>query len=50
MYHCHTHGSVAWHDGGLAPPKPQIILEIMQPGPEQWDLWKLPAATDVTAT
>ena len=40
MEHYHDKGLPGWFDGGLAPPRPRIILD-KQSGPEQWDIWKL---------
>ena len=30
-----------WYNGGLSPPRPQIISPVL--GPEHWHLWKIPA-------
>ncbi|XP_027978092.1 endogenous retrovirus group K member 18 Env polyprotein-like [Eumetopias jubatus] len=35
---------MAWHEGGLASPRPRLVTDKDHVGPEQWDLWKLPAA------
>ena len=40
MEHFHDKGLLGWLDGGMAPPRPQIVLK-KQMGPEQWDIWKL---------
>ena len=33
-----------WYNGGLSPPRPRIIVPIV--GPEQWHVWKIPAALE----
>ena len=45
MEHFHDKGLLGWIDGGMAPPRPQIILS-KQTGPEQWDIWKLSTNTE----
>ena len=42
--HYYDKGLLGWLDGGLAPPRPRIVLD-KQSGPEQWDIWKLAACT-----
>ena len=37
MKHCLGKGLLGWLDGGLAPPRPRIVLG-KQSGPEQWDI------------
>ena len=37
MEHYHDKGLLGWLDGGLAPPRPRIVLD-KQSGPEQWDI------------
>ena len=44
MEHYYDKGLLEWPDGGLAPPRPRIVLD-KQSGPEQWDIWKLAAST-----
>ena len=44
MEHYHDKGLLGWLDGGMAPPRPQILNK--QIGPEQWDIWKLSASTE----
>ena len=44
MEHYYDKGLLEWLDGGLAPPRPGIILD-KQSGPEQWNIWKLAAST-----
>ncbi|XP_037360014.1 endogenous retrovirus group K member 18 Env polyprotein [Talpa occidentalis] len=39
------YGLMAWHDGGMAPPRPRLSLASGRWGPEQWDFWKLIVAT-----
>ena len=51
MEHYHDKGLLGWLDGGLAPPRPRIILDKQsdkQSGPERWDIWKLAASTGKT--
>ena len=45
MEHFHDKGLLGWIDGGMAPPRPQIVLN-KQIGPEQWDIWKLATNTE----
>ena len=45
MEHFHDKGLLGWLDGGMAPPRPQIVLN-KQIGPEQWDIWKLATNTE----
>ena len=33
-----------WCNGGLSPPRPRIVIPIV--GPEQWHIWKIPAALE----
>ena len=49
MEHYHDRGLLGWLDGGMAPPRPRIILD-KQIGPEQWDIWKLAARTEEPGT
>ena len=49
MEHYHDIGLLGWLDGGLAPPRPRIILD-KQSGPEQWDIWKLAVSTEQLGT
>ena len=49
MEHFHDKGLLGWIDGGMAPPRPQIVLN-KQIGPEQWDIWKLAASTEELGT
>jgi len=44
MEHYCDKGLLEWLDGGLAPPRPRIVLD-KQSGPEQWAIWKLAAGT-----
>ena len=44
MEHYYDKGLLEWLDGGLAPPRPRIVLD-KQSGPERWDIWKLAAST-----
>ena len=44
MEHYYDKGLLEWPDGGLAPPRPRIVLD-KQSGPEQWAIWKLAART-----
>ena len=44
MEHYYDKGLLEWLDGGLAPPRPRIVLD-KQSGPEQWAIWKLAART-----
>ena len=36
-----------WYYGGLSPPQPRIIVLLI--GPEQWHIWKIPAALECFA-
>ena len=45
MEHYHDKGLLGWLDGGLAPPRPRIVLN-KQSGPEQRDIWKLAVSTE----
>ena len=45
MEHFHDKGLLGWLDGGMARPRPQIVLN-KQIGPEQWDIWKLATNTE----
>ena len=49
MEHYHDKGLLGWLDGGMAPLHPRIFLN-KQIGPEQWDIWKLPASTEELGT
>ena len=49
MEHFRDKGLLGWLDGGMAVPRPQIILN-KQIGPEQWDIWKLAASTEKLGT
>ena len=49
MEHYHDKGLLGWLDGGMATPRPQIVLN-KQIGPEQWDIWKLAASTEELGT
>ena len=33
-----------WYNGGLFPPRPRIVVPTI--GPEQWHMWKIPAALE----
>ena len=44
MEHYYDKGLLEWLDGGLAPPRPRIVLD-KQSGPEQRDIWKFAART-----
>ena len=46
MEHYYEKGLLEWPDGGLAPPRPRIVLD-KHSGPEQWDIWKLAASIRV---
>ena len=37
-----------WYNGGLSPPWPRIIVPLI--GPEQWHIWKIPAALELFAS
>ncbi|CAM9538855.1 unnamed protein product [Rangifer tarandus platyrhynchus] len=45
MEHHHDRGLLGWLGGGMAPPRPRIILD-KQIGPKQCDIWKLAANTE----
>ena len=49
MEHLDDKGLLGWLDGGMAPPRPQIVLK-KQIGPEQWDIWKLAPNTEKLGT
>ena len=49
MEHYLGKGLLGCLDGGLAPPRPRIVLD-KQSGPEQWDIWKLAASTEELGT
>ena len=49
MEHFHDKGLLGWLDGGMAPPRPQIVLR-KQIGPEQRDIWKLAPNTEKLRT
>ena len=49
MEHFRDKGLLGWLDGGMAVPRPQIILN-KQIGPEQWYIWKLAASTEKLGT
>ena len=49
MEHFHDKGLLGWLDGGMAPPRPQIVLN-KQIGPEQWVIWKLATNTEKLGT
>ena len=49
MEHFHDKGLLGWLDGGMAPPRPQLVLK-RQIGPEQWDIWKLAASSEKLGT
>ena len=42
--HYYDKGLLERLDGGLASPRPRIVLD-KQIGPEQWDIWKLATST-----
>ena len=49
MEHFHDKGLLGWLDGGMAPPRPQLVLK-RQIGPEQWDIWKRATNTEKLGT
>ena len=49
MEHYHDKGLLGWLDGGMAPPRPRIVLN-KQIGHEQWDMGKLAASTEELGT
>ena len=49
MEHYHDKGLLGWLDGGMAPPRPRIILNKWI-GPQQWDIWKLSVSTEELGT
>ena len=49
MEHYHDRGLLGWLGGGVAPPRPRIVLD-KQIGPEQWDSWKLAASIEECGT
>ena len=49
MEHHEDKGLLGWLDGGMAPPRPPIVLD-KQIGPEQWDIWKLAVSSEELGT
>ena len=49
MEHHQDKGLLGWLDGGMAPPRPPIVLD-KQIGPEQWDIWKLAVSSEELGT
>ena len=49
MKYYHDKGLLGWLDGGMAPPRPRIILNKWI-GPQQWDIWKLSVSTEELGT
>ena len=44
MEHYSDKGPLEGLEGGLAPPRPRVVLD-KQSGPEQWAIWKLAVST-----
>ena len=49
MEHYHDRRLLGWLGCGMAPPRPQIVLD-KQIGLKQWDIWKLAASTEELGT
>ena len=49
MEHHQDKGLLGWLDGGIASPRPPIVLD-KQIGPEQWDIWKLAVSSEELGT